>query len=98
MTKPRERPSGDPADDDRRDPADRRPDEDDDVELDAQGRRRVRLRPREGRQHRYSFARRWEARRQARKTRTIWAIIGLDIGAVVLIYLIAREVIQRLGG
>ena len=61
------------------------------------GRRRVRLRPRTGDEHRFGFARRWEARRRARSTRSIWMLVGLDIGAVVLIYLIAREVLQRLG-
>lgn len=70
---------------------------DDDRELDAKGRRRVRLRPRSGSEHRYGFARRWEARRKARSTRSIWMLVGLDIGAVLLIYLIAREVMDRLG-
>ena len=70
---------------------------DDERELDAQGRRRIRLRPREGSEHRFAFARRWEARRRARSTRSIWMLVGLDIGAVLLIYLIAREVLSRLG-
>lgn len=71
---------------------------DDPVELDAKGRRRVRLRPREGTEHRFTFARRWETRRQARKTSKIWLVIGADFGVVLLIYLLAREVIRRLGG
>lgn len=70
---------------------------DDDRERDAKGRRRVRLRPRSGSEHRYGFARRWEARRKARSTRSIWMLVGLDVGAVLLIYLIAREVMDRLG-
>ncbi|HKK71213.1 MAG TPA: hypothetical protein VKA86_08340 [Candidatus Krumholzibacteria bacterium] len=68
-----------------------------DQERDAQGRRRVRLRPRSGGEHRFGFARRWEARRRSRSTRSIWALVGLDIGALLLIYLIAREVLERLG-
>jgi len=73
-------------------------DQDEDHELDAKGRRRIRLRPRTGSEHRFGFARRWEARKKARSTRSIWMLVGLDIGAVVLIYLIARQLIQRLGG
>lgn len=73
-------------------------DPDDGVERDAHGRRRVRLRPREGKEHRYNFARRWESRRQANKTSKIWLLIGADFGIVLLIYLLAREVIRRLGG
>ena len=75
----------------------KRPPQDEGPELDAQGRRRVRLRPREGSEHRFGFARRWEARRRTRNNRSIWALVTLDIGAVALIYLLAREVLKRLG-
>ncbi len=69
-----------------------------DQESDGQGRRRIRLRPRSGSEHRFGFARRWEARRRSRSSRSIWALVGLDIGALLLIYLVAREVVRRLGG
>lgn len=60
------------------------------------GRRRVRLHPREGREHRFRFARRWDQRRQSRKGIRIWALITIDIGAVALIYLLLRQLIERL--
>jgi hypothetical protein len=61
-------------------------------------RRRVRLHPREGGEHRFRFARRWETRRRAQRRNPIWLILTLDIGAIVLIYLLARAVIQRMSG
>ncbi len=69
-----------------------------DTERDGKGRRRVRLHPREGSEHRFNFARRWETRRKARQTYKIWALVGMDFGVVLLIYLLAREVMRRLGG
>lgn len=60
--------------------------------------RRLRLHPREAGEHRYGFARRWEARRRARQTPRIWMVIGLDVGALLLVYLVTREVIRRLAG
>jgi hypothetical protein len=67
-----------------------------DSETSTEGRRRVRLHPREGDEHRFSFARRWEARRRSHRAPKIWFLIGLDISAVVMIYLVAREVLRRL--
>lgn len=66
-----------------------------DSETSTEGRRRVRLHPREGAEHRFAFARRWEARRKSRRAPRLWFLIGLDISAVVLIYLLAREVLRR---
>ena len=59
-------------------------------------RRRVRLHPREGSEHRFRFARRWASRRQSRKGIRIWALITIDIGAVALIYLLLRRLLERL--
>lgn len=73
------------------------PDHEADRELDAQGRRRVRLRPRTGSEHRFAFARRWEARRKARSQRSIWALVGLDFGLAILVFLILQQVLGRLG-
>lgn len=60
--------------------------------------RRIRLHPREGPEHRYRFARRWESRRRSRTGLSLWRIIFLDIGAIVLLYLLGREILQRIAG
>jgi hypothetical protein len=60
--------------------------------------RRVRLHPREGREHRYRFARRWESRRRSKPGISLWKIIFLDIGAIVLLYLLGRQILQRITG
>jgi len=60
--------------------------------------RRLRMHPREGSEHRFRFARRWETRRRAQRRNPLWIIVTLDLGAIVLIYLLVRAVIQRMGG
>jgi hypothetical protein len=60
--------------------------------------RRVRLRPRTGSEHRYRFARRWESRRRSRAGIKLWRLIMLDIGAIVLLYLLGRQLIRKIAG
>ena len=60
--------------------------------------RRVRLRPRQGSEHRYRFARRWESRRRSRPALGLWRILLLDIGAIVLLYLLGRQILKKITG
>jgi len=64
----------------------------------SDGKRRIRLRPRSGGEHRYRFARRWESRRRSRAGIKLWRLIMLDIGAIVLLYLLGRQLIRKLTG
>lgn len=64
----------------------------------AGSKRRVRLHPREGREHRFRFARRWESRRRSKPTLSLWRILFLDIGAIVLLYLLGRQILHRITG
>ena len=61
-------------------------------------RKRIRLRPREGSEHRYRFARRWESRRRSRPGIGLWRILFLDVFAIVLLYLLGRQILQRITG
>ncbi len=65
---------------------------------DEEGRSRVRLRPRQGAQHRFGFARRWEARRRSQGSSKIWLLLSMDVGAILLIYLVTRQVLQWIRG
>lgn len=65
---------------------------------DAGERRRVRLHRREGAEHRFRFARRWESRRRSKPTLSLWRILFLDIGAIVLLYLLGRQILHRITG
>jgi hypothetical protein len=58
--------------------------------------RRIRLHPRKGSEHRFRFARRWEARRSSRGVIRIWRLVFLDVGIAALIYLLLRQVVARL--
>ena len=60
-------------------------------------RQRVRLHPRQGSEHRFRFARRWENRRRSRGTGRIWLMLGLDAGIIVVIYLLTRMLLRKLG-
>ena len=62
------------------------------------GKRRLRMHPREGREHRFRFARRWESRRRSKPTLSLWRILFLDIGAIVLLYLLGRQILHRIAG
>lgn len=64
---------------------------------DREGPRRLRLHPRQGPEHRFRFARRWESRRRARGSHKIWLLVGLDFGVLLLIYLLTRVVLRKLG-
>jgi hypothetical protein len=65
----------------------------------AEGRkRRVRLHPREGSEHRFRFARRWDSRRRSRRGLSLWRILVLDVFAIVLLYLLGRQILQRIAG
>ena len=61
-------------------------------------RKRIRLRPREGREHRYRCARRWESRRRSKPGIGLWRILFLDVFAIVLLYLLGRQILQRITG
>ena len=65
---------------------------------DQEGRRRIRLHPREGREHRYRFARRWESRRRSKPGIGLWRVLFLDVFAIVLLYLLGRQILQRITG
>jgi len=69
-----------------------------DDEAPDEGRRRLRLHPRQGREHRYRFARRWESRRRSRPAIGLWRILLLDIGAIVLLYLLGRQILRKITG
>ena len=58
--------------------------------------RRLRLHARKGSEHRFRFARRWEARRKSRGGLRIWALVSIDLGAAALIYLLLRQLVARL--
>lgn len=58
--------------------------------------RRLRLHARKGSEHRFRFARRWEARRRSRGGLKIWALVGIDVGIAALIYLVLRQLVARL--
>jgi hypothetical protein len=60
--------------------------------------RRLRLHARKGSEHRFRFARRWEARRRSRSGLRIWALVSIDVGAAALIYLLLRQLVARLSG
>lgn len=75
-----------------------RHDQDPEDALPERGKRRIRLRPREGREHRYRFARRWESRRRAKPVLSLWRIIFLDAFVIVLLYLLGRQILQRITG
>ena len=60
--------------------------------------RRLRLHPRQGREHRYRFARRWESRRRSSPTIGLWRILLLDIGAIALLYLLGRQILRKFTG
>jgi hypothetical protein len=65
---------------------------------DQEPRRRIRLHPREGREHRYRFARRWESRRRSKPGIGLWRILFLDVFAIVLLYLLGRQILHRITG
>ena len=59
---------------------------------------RLRIRGR-GREHRYRFARRWESQAGgAGPALGLWRIIFLDAFAIVLLYLLGRQILQRITG
>lgn len=72
------------------------PDPDDDTT--EGGKRRLRMHPREGREHRFRFARRWESRRRAKPTFSLWRIIFLDGFVILLLYLLGRQILHRITG
>ncbi len=65
---------------------------------DPESRRRIRLHPRKGSEHRYRFARRWESRRKSHPVLGLWRIIFLDAFVIVLLYLLGRQILQRITG
>lgn|GEM_PF-6417278 len=67
-------------------------------DLDPESPRRIRLHPRKGSEHRYRFARRWESRRKSQPVLGLWRIIFLDAFVIVLLYLLGRQILQRITG
>jgi len=58
--------------------------------------RRLRMHPRKGSEHRFRFARRWEACRKSRGGLKICALASIDVGIAALIYLLLRQLVARL--
>ncbi len=69
-----------------------------DDESPEKGRHRLRLHPRQGREHRYRFARRWESRRRSGPAIGLWKILMLDIGVIALLYLLGRQILRKFTG
>lgn len=58
-------------------------------------RRRPRLRPREGAEHRFRFARRWEQHRKSRRLWRPWVMLGFDAAVLVFIVLLLKMLLAE---